>query len=280
MARRDTERPPRLVCSACAHEGGGKTTFSLTAPGPIDLFMIDPNTEEIIEKEGLTDSRDLHIHPITFPAVAFGEKDEIKAEAEPIWQNEFITPMKELLHKIRRGTSPTKTIIIDTATELRDLQLLKWFGKTTQIIKELYTGPNMEFKGLLNSLGRSGVNVVLLHRLKDVYADKEVRKVTGRGRSEVETVSEKVPGVYTRDGWNKTGFYVNAEVQLFHDPTRSEKTPSQFGMVVTRCTARPMLIGHEYWGREKHEDGERVRRASFPFLATQIYPKTSLQDWE
>lgn len=280
QTRTHTPSGPRLVVSACAHEGGGKSTFLLTAPKPIHLFMIDPNTEEICKKAGLLDddgepvSDDLIVYRVGYPAVAFGDKDEIKEQAEKIWERDFIDPMKALLH-----SKPKGTIGIDTATELKDLQMLKWFGKTAQIIKELYTGPNMELKGLYNSLGHSGVNVVLLHRLKDVYADKEVRT-----RSGPDTVREKVPGVFERDGWNKTGFYVNTEVHLFHDPTRSDKLARQYGMKVTRCTARPGLIGQEFWNRAKVRDAEgeptdeRVS-VTFPWLASQVYPKTEPSDW-
>lgn len=273
---------PRLVCSACAHEGGGKTTFGLTAPKPIALFMVDPNTEEIAKKEGLLGddgepvSSDLRLYRIGYPAVAFGDKDEIKEQAEAIWERDFIEPMKALLN----DPGDVRTIQIDTATELRDLQLLKWFGKTAQIIKELYTGPNMELKGLYNSLGHSGLNVVLLHRLKDVYADKEVRT-----RSGPDTVREKVPGVFERDGWNKTGFYVNTEVHLFHDPTHSAKLARQYSLKVVRCTARPSLIGQEYWNRALllDADGEKTEervQVTFPWLAQQVYPSTSIENWQ
>jgi hypothetical protein len=270
MSKSRKPRGPRTTLSACAHEGGGKTTFSLTAPAPRAIFHIDPNTEEILEKEGLTDDPDTKIYPIRYPAVAFGDKDEIKDKAADIWQDDFIDPLVELLN----NPGDLRSLIIDTATDIRDLQLLKWFGKTAQIIKELYTGPNMEMKGLLGSFKHSHLNVILLHRLKDVYETRTVRTKNGP-----EEKSEKVEGQFQRDGFNKTGFYVNAEVFLFHDPKRHEKLAAQFGMEITRCTARPALIGSSYWGREKQDDGTRIAKASFPFLMTQVYPTTSLDDW-
>lgn len=262
---------PAPFLSACAAEGGGKTTFGLTLPKPLAVFHIDPNTPEIIEKEGYADNPDVQSFPVAYPAVAFGDKDDIKAEAEAAWYDTFIEPMKALLLDERRDA---RAIMIDTATDIRDLQLLKYFGKTAQIIQELYTGPNMELKGLWNSLRHSGLPVVLLHRLRDVYESRIVRTKSGP-----EEKREKVPGKFERDGWNKTGFFLNAEVFLFHDQGRSEQPASQFGMRIARTTSRPAMIGQEYWGREKLENGERVRRASYPYLMTQLYPKTTLEHW-
>lgn len=266
--RHSANTPRGSMISICGNEGAGKTTFALSTPEPRAIVHIDPNTEEIVEQAGGASAATLY--RVGYPAVAFGDKDAIKEQAEKIWDDQLIGPLTEILTARKRPA----TLVIDTATDIRDLQLLKWFGKTAQIIKELYTGPNMEMKGMLNSLRHSGMHVVLLHRLKDVYEMKMVRTKSGP-----EEKSERVPGEYQRDGFNKTGFFVNVEAFVFHDPKRSDKLPSQFGMKIARCTARPSLIGTEYWGRERLDDDTRIRRASFPYLMQLVYPSTTLDDW-
>jgi hypothetical protein len=53
----------------------------------------------------------------------------------------------------------------------------------------------------------------------------------------------------------------------------------KFGMKVVRCGHRPILVGQEFWGRERIGD-EMVVRGSFPWLASQIWPTTKLEDWQ
>lgn len=265
---------PRGVISACAHPGHGKTTWLLTAPKPIDLIYVDVNTPEIVKKEidkGTLKKSDIRLHKFDYPTALFGDQDKVQDVATEIWEDQI----RPAFEAIVEDESIEGTIGVDTATELRETQMLMHFGKLIQIPKQLYTKPNAQFKGILSTLKNTGRNVVLLHRLKDVYAT-----VTKRTRSGPEEVDEKVPGVFQREGFNKTGYLVNAEVFLMFDRERHEKLSRCYGMEVMRSTQRPAMIGETFWGMEKQEDSELVRRASFPYLMTQLYPSTSLSDWE
>ena len=42
---------------------------------------------------------------------------------------------------------------------------------------------------------------------------------------------------------------------------RHEKLEACYGMRIMRSTQRPAMIDQEYWGREKQDDGTRIRRA-------------------
>lgn len=262
--------------SICADEGHGKTTFALSARKPIHYVTIDVNTEEVIRKEIQEDrlrKRDVTTHFIDMPTSLFGDPDEVKEKADDIWEHQFRPALEGILNDDVEPEAKG-SVVLDTATELRDLQLLKFFGRTAQILPEMYTKPNMQWKALVNALKRSGYDVLLLHRLKDVYETRTVRDRNGP-----KEVREKVEGKREREGFNKTGFLVNAEAFLLFDRARHERIESCFGMRVMRSTQRPALIGEEWWGREKQEDGTRIRRASFPFLMAQLYPGTTYDDW-
>lgn len=267
--------PPRGIISACAHPGHGKTTWLLTAPKPIDLIYVDVNTPEIVKKEiakGTLKKSDIRLHKFDYPTALFGDQDLVQDRATEIWEDQI----RPAFEAIVDDESIEGTIGVDTATELRETQMLMHFGKLIQIPKQLYTKPNAQFKGILATLKNTGRNVVLLHRLKDVYETVTKR---GRGRDAGEEVDEKVPGVYQREGFNKTGYLVNAEVFLMFDRTRHEKINRCYGMEVMRSTQRPAMIGEKWWGMEKQDDDTLVKRASFPYLMTQLYPDTTLEDW-
>jgi hypothetical protein len=141
------------------------------------------------------------------------------------------------------------------------------------------TKTNYVYKGLLRALKQSGKHVVLLHRTRDVWESTTRETPSGE-----VTERNKVPGVFEREGFNRTGFHVNAEVYLMFEPSRGGSLANQFGMRVTRCLQRPALATRQsdekafwdlsdegwWWGREKI-DGRRMRRASFEYLAGRIF---------
>lgn len=268
---------PRAVLSVIGPEGHGKTALMLTAPQPMVIASVDPNTQDVIEKtfgkpvdEISTDI--LTFHEIPFPAVGFEEdEDAIKEQAA-----EGIEKLIDVVRSI--SGSSTRSVLLDTGTELNELNILEAFGRTDKISpmqRQIYMGKvNARFKGIFRQLKRENVHVLVSHRSKEVWETVTVK----HGRNKGEEKDVKVPGKYERIGFKQMGNIVNTEVLVKFDPTREGKLAAKFGMEITRCMIRPGLIGKEYWGRVKIDD-EMVRRASFPFLMMQLYPGTTLENW-
>lgn len=270
--REDDDEPtritytPTLVASICAMEGGGKTEFGAGCPDPIRYFSVDPNTEEVLER--WQETKKLYLESYDLPSAAFGDKGEIQDAAAKVL-GELLDKLSPIIRKEMRRMP--KTVVLDTATEMFELALLADHGRAVQILPEMRTKTNYKWKSVINGLKRSGCNVVLLHRLRDKYENKTVRTRDGAKEERV-----KVEGEYEREGFSKTGFLVNVEAFLFHDPTRDKG--DQYGMQIARCTNRPLLIGREYWG-DREVEGETIRATSFESLATLVYRKTTLSDW-
>lgn len=274
----NTRKRAGVVLSLVSREGGGKTSFGLTMPKPILFCSVDPNTEAIIEKAIEADQireSDVIAHHLRMPAIAFSDQDDVEKEASDAWE-----ALIDALRPYATGRESAGSCVLDTATELDTLNVLAEFGKTDQISPESRRnrmGPvNSRYKGMIRALSDAGLHVALLHRAADLYKSVEVRTTRGK-----EDRREKVEGVWAmeRRGFKETGFISSVEAFLAHDPERHEKLAAQFGLYVARCTMRPGLKGVEYWGRETI-DGERVRKASFPYLMSQVYPNTSIRDWE
>lgn len=275
---------PTIFASINAADGHGKTSWLLTMPKPMSLFHIDANTEQVVDKaieDGTIDEGDVTLYPMSYPAAIFGNKDRVQDEAEKIWQGDFLDPLEKVL-------DGNDHIAIDTGTELFELLMMARHGRTIQIMPEMRTKMNYEFKSLLQVLKRSQRHVVLLHRVRDVWAT--TTKETNKGSEEIR---DKVAGVFEREGFGKVGYHVNVEAYLKFDPSRGGTMANQFGMRVSRCTERASLataipqdkefwdLESEgwWWGRKKLEDGSRVKRASFTYLAMQMYPGTTPEDW-
>lgn len=277
--RSDRTRLPIIAGSVIAREGGGKSHFLLTLPKPTAILSVDPNTSYVIDQaleDGEIEEGDVRLLYVPMPAVAFNEREDIKEESKEQWDAimEFLTPMVE------QERERPKSLGLDTGTELYVLRQLMTFGKTDQIVPEVrrnMMGPvNRAYSGIIETFKNKGVHVVVTHRSKEVWADKTIR----RG-SAVEDTRVRLDGPFDqeRDGFKHTGNITSVEVVLAHDPSRHEKLRAQFGMKVVRCGHRPTLVGKEFWGTEKLEDGSRIARPSFAFLAQQMFPRTRIEDW-
>lgn len=262
--------------------GAGKTDWITTMKPPVLLLSTDPNTEDVIEKiYGVPsrdiDPRELRLVHVPYPAVGF-ETDEADVTNEALDAWDVIV---DALRPIKEGNADPMpaSVGIDTGSELNTLCILKEFGRTDKIApgqrKMRMGNVNTDFKGIFRMLERAGVHVCIAHRCKQRWEEIEIQH--GRKKGEVE--EKPIPGVYDRVGFREMENIVNVEVLALFDETREGKLSNRFGMKITKCNLRPSLVGEEYWGKEE-VDGQMVRVASFPFLATLIYPKTKLSDWE
>lgn len=274
---------PNVVLSEVAFEGAGKTNFWLSAPKPIAAISTDTNTETTVRAVLKLDDDDdfdpdiLRYKQVSMPAMAFNDRDDNKEEATEKWEEirDFLRPMVE-----DKSERP-RTLVFDTAVDVFDLRMLAVLGKLDQIPPEvrrnLMGQVNTSYKGIVQAFKDRGVNVILVHRAKEKWIDKEQR--TQRG---IEEVRSRLTGPFDmeREGFKGTGFITGVEINLAFDPTRDGKLSAKYGMQVTRCNQRPGLIGKEFWGRQKLEDGSRVHACSFPFLMSQVFPRTTIDDWQ
>lgn len=257
--------------------GAGKTRFLLkTAPRPLYVIAMDPNTKAVADDLGLGKKQGVIIKHIAPPTFAFDERDDVMAEATDKWE-EF----RQLLRPIVKGEQSARTVGFDTAGELYHLGILATFGKGDQIPPQARTammGPiNSRWKGIVNALEQVGVNVILLHRGSEKWEDKIVE--TQRGAEETR---HKMTGVFDVErasgSFGGTSFIVSTEIVLAFNENREGKLSDKFGMKIVRSQQRPGLIGTKYWGATSI-DGQRIHKASYGYLSTLLYPGTTLGDW-
>jgi hypothetical protein len=263
---------PKLMLSACAEPGNGKTEFGCSGTGEIAFFSVDSNTREIVEESMKRQGRsDIELKEYVMPPVMFGDafedqgREDIKARATEVLA-QFADDVKPIVRReLRRMPSH---VVIDTATEFYELALLADHGRAVQLLPELRTKTNYKWKSFLQALKNSGCHVTLLHLLGPRYEDVKTR-VQGGGEK-MERV--KVPGEYDRRGFSGTSKEVGAEIHIYRDTARDPDLEKQFGIKIVKCNIRPLLVGRDYWGVKR---GMRV--ASFNYVASKVYPQAT---WE
>lgn len=279
-----SSRLPTAVVSVVAMEGAGKTRFWTTAPKPIVAVSTDTNTEATVRDTLKLSEDDVVLHQVSMPTLAFDDRDDVKEEAGEKWEaiRDALRPL------VKSKADKPATVVFDTAIDVYDMRVLAEFGKLDQIPpeqrKNMMGRCNTSYKGIIQAFKDAGVHVILVHRAKEKWADRTVHTTSGL---KDERYRMEGPFDMEREGFKGTGFITNVEVLLAFDRTRGRKEgldpkaalAMKYGMQIARCNPRPMLIGEEYWGREKLEDGSRMHRVSFPFLMTQMYPRTTVEDW-
>lgn len=284
MAKRERGRRSKLPVAAydvTALESSGKTRFLLTAPKPLTLVTVDPNTAFVIEAmvaEGALDADSVTVHKMKLPALAFDEeRDDVKDEAMEHWAD-IVRVLKPIVK--READEMPRSVALDTGTEVYNLRVMGTFGKLDQIAPEQRRNmmgiPNRAYASLIESLKDAGVNVIVAHRGQQKWEDKVIRTQQGE-----EDTRSMMTGKFDIDrmGFKGTGFITSVGVVLAFDPDKESKTIyGKFGMKIVRCGHRPILVGKSVWGRELVGE-TRVVKGSFPWLASQIWPSTALEDW-
>jgi len=237
----------RLVVAVDGLEKQGKSHFALTAPGPIAYQGTDIGLEGVVHK--FQSTKQVFLAEYGFSIDKGDTPQQIIAKVEPEWTR-FL---KDYLDAVIPGlkTKAIRTGIWDTGSELWEFLRLARLGKLTQVMPHHYTGLNQEYSQLIKQIYNTPGNLIILHKLKAEWKDNPT---TGKGNK---------TGAWERSGFAGTGFLVQVNVTAWRD---QEGT---FHITVKDCRQNPAIVGLDLYGE----------MATFPWLAVNVYPHTSLEDW-
>lgn len=172
----------RLIASISGLEKQGKTSFALSAPGPIIYFNLDKGEEGVIDKYSC--DKEIYQKEYVFSRLGSGHA--------PLW-TEFVADYYNALK------SKARTIIIDTATDAWELIRLARLGKVAQVMPHHYGPVNAEFTLMVKEAFDYDKNVIYLHKFKKQY------------------VNDKFTGNYERAGFSGTGYLVQSNLEVYRD---------------------------------------------------------------
>lgn len=199
---------PRLIASVSGLEKQGKSSFALSAPGPLLYFNLDYGLEGVAGK--YAGDKDIYVKEYRF------RRNDTADKYNTLWCN-FTTDYYSALK------SKARTVVLDTATEVWELLRLTRFGKLTQVMPHHYGPVNAEYMSLIREGYSYNKNVILLHKLKKQY------------------VNDSFNGKYERAGFTNTGFLVQSNLEVFRDGLDGE-----FYLKVLDCRQNSMLGGMEF----------------------------------
>lgn len=228
-------RSRRFIVALDAIEKHGKTRFALTAPGPIGYMDFDQRSEGTIEEflragKPIAWRTDKQGHPWPYKIPTEKSKSDIQALAKAEWFR-FENDFEQLLH-----AQAVRTIVVDLASEAWELLRLAAFGKLAQIPPHLYTEANGVYRRLIRLVReQSRVNLILIHRLKDEWANE--KKSDG-------SIKGYTTGKKERAGFAETGFLADVNLRLYRLPQHQcEVSDLGFRLEVVDCGANAKMRG-------------------------------------
>jgi len=205
-----SEIPKRLIASIEGLEKSGKTHFAMTAPEPIMFFSMDIGTEGVVEKFKKA-GKEIYIYEIRIP------KTKVKADMTPI----LVDIKGKVASCLAIGQG---TVVFDTGTEFWEIMRLARLGKLTQVMPHQYTEVNQEFRDIIKDCYDSGMNVIFLHKLKDLYENNV--------RTNKKTLS----------GFGGMGYEMQINIRLSRE-NGVDGAPPTFRALIKDCRHNPNLSG-------------------------------------
>lgn len=201
----------RLIMALNGLEKTGKTHFALTAPAPITYLSLDFGTDGVIQP--FAAKKLIRIKEYKIPKARKSvERAEAMSQAADVWE--------EFKDDYQFALDNSRTVVVDTETEVYELIRLARFGKLEQV-KPMHYGPLFrELKEVvIKAAYESNANVILLQRLKKEYKD------------------DKWTGQYETSGYSGIPYDVQINCRTFIDKE------GNFALYIDNCRQNASLRG-------------------------------------
>lgn len=240
----------RLILAVDGLEKHGKTSFGLSAPGPIVLFNFDYGLEGVVQK--YAKDKKVYVEDMKLDIPPDAKEKQAEEIAGALWRR-FRTRYLEAL-KLK-----ARSIVWDTGTEVWELLRLSQFGALTANAQH-YARVNPLYRELLREANKADSNLIILHQLTDEW---ETVKALG---SDGQVKDKGRPtGQLRRAGFKKTGFLVHANCRVYRDKGGDR----EFHLEIQDCRQDADLAGQVL-------DGKSV---NFKTLAMMVFPESDSKDW-
>lgn len=137
----------------------GRTTFALTAPGPIALLHASEKVEGIVQPA----AREKEIKILDFGVTLTGTEQQKATQANEAW--------KSIKAALDDAWDWARTVAIDTSTEMWEYLRMARFGKLTQVMPHNYGPVYAEWRSTLKKPFRDqeGTNLILIGQERERY---------------------------------------------------------------------------------------------------------------
>lgn len=236
----------RIIAAISGHQKHGKTDFCLSAPEPIYYHNFDDGMEGVVE-DLVKAGKKIYIKKYRMPN---DRMDKALKEAQALAT--FGEYQKMWADSVARGQG---TIIVDTHSEEWELRRFAKFGKLTQVPPYLYTEVNNDLRTDVREAYESGMNVLLLQKMKKAYAGKDWT------------------GKWEPAGYNDLPFLVQANLECFRD-----EADGKFKVKIKDCRQNAALA-NTLLEVDRNDEAMMKQKYDWGIEDGLILPFVSYEDW-
>lgn len=257
-------RAPRTIWSVKGLPKTGKNRFAFTAPSDIVLHRFDTSSQGALEEMQFgTKGLRIYTHDYTPPILPTGivalTDQQLKDQYKPVLDN-FDRNFRALAPRAR-------TTIIDTESELWQIQRLAQYGKITQIVALQYANLNRAVTEWVRLFEQGeNNNLILLSQAREEWGNgtddkgKAIRVKTGR----LERMGSDAADFLVQAFFNAG--YIEAQI----GPQGQVLEPAHFYLDLVRSDTNADLVGMRWWDKQ----------ITFQNVASALYPKVPAEAWD
>ena len=249
----------RLIMSIMAMDKCGKTRFQFTAPGPIACHNFDDGLEGVVDR--FVGTKAIYVTPTKTNAsgkvvpdyyrVPVKGEDDCRLNAAKA----FAQFAGDFTWACEQPDDEIRTITVDDASVAWScLGLAKPTWSPNQGDQARKSGENnAEWRDLINQVKPTSKNLILLHKMKEVY------------------LNDNRTGKYELAGYKDTRSLVqlNALMWYIHEHEAKDDEVPGFHLRVINCRQNHNVIGVELVNEE----------IEFSTLGMMVFPDSEISDW-
>lgn len=238
----DAPVKPRIIGASVGPPGTGKTSFWLSAPGPIVVFSFDKGLEGVVEK--FQDQKEIRVAEYDWsPTADLSQDDAIELRDKVVEDFEY-------------AVLNARTVIIDKETDMWELFRYAEFGAPNDQPRN-YPQLNQRYRRLINIPKALDINFGVIQGMKAEWVASTNKKTGAKGAT--------ASGAFIRAGFGEIGGLVH--VDLVHSYDKDSKT-----FIVE--------VGKARGPGGFDVQGESLPGLDFATFAQLVFPDSESSDWE
>lgn len=233
----------RIIGASVGEPGSGKTTFWLTAPGPIYLQSFDRGLEGVVEP--YTAEKEINVR----------EYDWSPAPGAPLEQSAAIDLRDEFIEDFELAIQKGRTVIWDTETAVWGLFKFAEFGVSEKGMPQDWDSLKQRCRRLINLPKPLDINFGLLQSLKNEW---------------VPTVNNKTGKTGITQSGNRIRAGMDDVESLVHVNIEHVRENGEFSL----------KIGKSRGPGSRDVQDQTFTNLTFPEFAGLVFPDSSPEDWQ
>ncbi len=239
----------RIIWAGFGEPGSGKTTFGLTAPGPIVVFSLDQGLEGVVEP--FTATKDIYVKEYDWAPMPGDNKQE---EAQAL-RDQFTEDFEHACHHAR-------TVIIDKETDVWSLFKYAEFGPPEKGRPDDWEELKRKVRRLINMPKPLDINFGVIQGMKNEWISQVNPKTGAKGITQ--------SGVRVRAGMDDIEALVHINIEHVRERVVTD------GVVESRFAIN---VGKSRGPGSPAVQDQTFYNLTFPEFAGLVFPDSTEQDW-